>query len=249
MRNTEKLSTTEKDLAIRKIIQQGVVTPWDRLRKIFNINSVCSLQTLFFGVGDCLFLSILIAACLWMFLVQLDSQIIVCMIFGISPFAYITLYALTSWKEHILYLYEMRMTCKYTIKQITVVRMIYFSAINMILNVLILACFSQSFNTHIELWKVIGLSFTSVFLYGSIMLFVQLRKNTFWASVVTPTFWIVFNAAIIFFYGAGIEQILLNLTNSLVISFAVVSLVLYFFVLFHYSLSKKAGGMKNVVNK
>lgn len=249
MRNTDKLSTTEKDLAIRKIVQQGVVTPWDRLRKIFNMNSVCSLQILFFGVGDCLFLSILIAACLWMFIIQLDSRIIVCMIFGISPFAYIALYALTSWKEHILYLYEMRMTCKYTIKQITIVRMIYFSAINMILNVLILACFSQFFNAHIELWKVIGLSFTSVFLYGSIMLLVQLKKNTFWASIVTPVFWIAFNAAIVLFYGARIEHILLNLTNSLVISFAVVSLVLYFFVLFHYSLSKKDGGMKNAVNK
>lgn len=242
MRNTEKLSTTEKDLAIRKIIQQGVVTPWDRIRKIFNMNSVCALQTLFFGVGDCLFLSILIAVCLWMFFIQLDSQIIVCMIFGNSPFAYIALYAMTSWKEHSLYLYEMRMTCKYTIKQITVVRMIYFSAINMILNVLILACFSQSFNAHIERWKVIGLSFTSVFLYGSIMLFVQLRKNTFWASGVTPAFWILCNAAIVLFYGAGIERILLNLTNSLVIFFAVVSLLLYFFVLFHYSLSKKGRG-------
>ena len=244
MRNIEKLSTTEKDLAIRKIIQQGVVTPWDRIRKIFNAKSVCSLRILFFGVGDCLFLSILIAACLWMFFIQLDSQIIVCMIFGISPFAYIALYALTSWKEHILYLYEMRMACKYTIKQITIVRMIYFSAINMILNVSILACFSPSFSAHIELWKVIGLSFTSVFLYGSIMLFVQLRKNTFWVSIVTPTFWIVFNAAIVLFYGARIEQILLNLTNSLVISFAIVSLVLYFFILFHYSLSKKDRGME-----
>lgn len=244
MRNIEKLSTTEKELAIKKIVQQGVVTPWDRIRNVLNMNNVCSLKFLFWGIGDCLFFSVLIAACLWMFLIQLDSKVIVCMIFSVSPFAYIFLYALTSWKEHILYLYEMRMTCKYTIKQITVIRMIYFSAINMILNVLILGCFSQSFNAPIGLLKVIGLSFTSVFLYGSIMLFVQLRKNTFWATTFTPVFWIVFNTMIIFFYGERIEQFLLNLTNSIVISFTVISLGIYLFVLFRYALSKQDGGMK-----
>ena len=236
--NIQRLSETEKDLAIQKIVKKGIITSGDRFRKIMDIKRVCTFRTLFFGVGDCLFIGLLIAVCLWMLLMQADPQVIIGIIFTISPFAYITLYALTTWKEHVIQLYEVKMTCRYTFRQISAIRMMYFSGINMILNVLMLSWLLTFKLSFVLFWKAMGLSFAAVFLYGVIMLIFRIKGKPYLTAAFPPALWVTVNALVIAFYGEQMEQMLLDLAGVLVFIIAVVMCVIYFAVLFHFFVSR-----------
>lgn len=241
MRNIQKLSKAEKDLAIREIVEKGMITPGDRFRKMAEMRRACTFRTLFFGVGDCLFLGILIAACLWLLLIQAGSQVIVCMVFAVSPFAYITSYLLTSWKEYRLLLYDIKMTCRYTIRQISAFRMIYFSGINIFLNVLMLSLLMRFQFPAIAFWKILGLSFASIFLYGIIMLAFQIKGKPYLTTVLPPILWGMINAFVIAFYGEKLEGVLLNLAGSLVLIITITVFALYLITLFAFFISKTKG--------
>lgn len=248
MKNIQKLSETEKEFAISEIVEKGIMKPSDKFRKILEIKRVCTVHTLFFGVGDCLFLGLLAAACLWLFLIQAGSQVIVCMIFAVSPFAYIVSYLLATWKEHRLQLYDIKMTFRYTVRQVSAFRMIYFSGINIFLNTLILSLFAHLWFSAVVFWKILGLSFASVFLYGIIMLIVQIKGKPYWAILCPPVLWGTISAFVIAFYGGKLEKILLNLAGSLVLVITIAIFVIYLIALFAFFLSKNKGEDNYVVS-
>lgn len=241
MMNIQKLSEIEKNHAINEIVKKGIVKPSDKFRKMLEIKRVCTFRILFFGVGDCLFLGLLIAVCLWLFLIQAASQVIVCMIFAVSPFAYIASYLLTTWKEQLLQLYDIKMTCRYTLRQIFTFRMIYFSGINIFLNVLMLSLLMRFWFSAIVFWKVLGLSFTSVFLYGVITLIFQIEGKPYLTTIFPTVLWGTINALVIAFYGEKLEKILLNLAGSLVLIINIATLTIYLIALFAFFISKNKG--------
>ncbi len=236
--NIQKLSEAEKDSAISEIVEKGVIKPGDRFRKMLEVRRVCTFRTLFFGVGDCFLLGILIAACIWLLLIQAGSQVIICMVFAVSPFAYIASYLLTSWKEHRLQLYDIKMTCRYTVRQVSAFRMIFFSGTNMFLNVLMLSLLMWFQLPDIAFWKVTGLSFASIFLYGMIMLVFQIKGMPYLTMVLPPVLWGVINTFVIAFYGEGLEAVLLDLAGSLVFIITVIVFVGYLIALFVFFISK-----------
>lgn len=231
MTNIHKLSGNEKDITINEIVKNGIIKPSDKLRKMLDVKHICTFRTIFFGVGDCLFLGLLAAVCLWFFLIQADSQVMVCLIFAFSPFAYMVSYLLTAWKEHLLQLYEVKMTCKYTIRQISAFRMIYFSGFNIFLNVLLLSALIKFWFSAVIFWKILGLSFSAVFLYGIIMLVFQIKGKPYLTIIVPPVLWGIVNAWMIAFYGEKLENALLNLAGSLVAAIMAAVFMIYLFML------------------
>lgn len=235
---TWKLSETEKETAIRNIVRNGVVSPADRRKEFLEIWKLCRFHILFFGVGDCLFLGILVTVCLWLFLMQLQTRTILCSVFAFSPFAYIAIFLFTSWKERILQLYEIKMSCHYTIRQVTALRMIYFSFGNMCINTVLLTLFVQTQNRLLPFWKTLGLSFTSLFLYGILMLFFQIKGKESLSVAVPPILWGLLNLLVVFNYGIQVENILLNLADGLVLLFLGLTCLVYVFLLYSFSITK-----------
>ena len=234
----QKLSEAEKDFAISEIVEKGVVKPRDKFRKLFEVRRACTFHTLFFGVGDCFLLGFLIAASVWLLLIQAGSQVIICMVFAVSPFAYIVSYLLTSWKEHRLQLYDIKMTCRYTVRQVSAFRMICFSGTNIFLNVLMLSLLMRFQLPAIAFWKILGLSFVSIFLYGIIMLVFQIKGMPYLTTVLPPVLWGIINVFVIAFYGERLEIMLLNLAGSLVFTITVIAFAGYLIALFVFFISK-----------
>ena len=234
----QKLSEAEKDFAINEIVEKGVVKPGDKFRKMLEVRRACTFHTLFFGVGDCFLLGLLIAACIWLLLMQAGSQVMICMVFAVSPFAYIASYLLTSWKEHRLQIYDIKMTCRYTVRQISAFRMIFFSGTNMFLNVLMLSFLMRFQFPAVAFWKLLGLSFVSIFLYGIIMLVFQIKGMPYLTTAFPPVLWGMINAFVIAFYGEELEIMLLNLAGSLVFTIMVIAFAGYLIALFAFFLSK-----------
>ena len=245
--NIQKLSENEKDAAVREIVRKGVVTPMDKIRKIIHIRQMCTFHTLFFGVGDCLFLGLLIAFSLWLFLIRADSKVIVGLIFAVSPFAYIASYLLTTWKEHLLQLYEIKMACRYTIRQVSAFRMMYFSGANLLLNVSMLYLLVKFQLSGVIFWKTLGLSFSAVFLYGVVMLAFQLKGKPYLTMIFPPVLWGVVNTFVIAYYGEALEKMLLGLAGGLVVIIMIVLFFTYLIMLYGFMLSQMKGDESYVI--
>ena len=225
--NIQTLPETEKELAIRAIIARGLVTPGGRLRKLAGLWRACAFRTLFFGAGDCLALGLLLAACLWGLLAQADPRLLACLAFAVSPFAYTASHLLTVWKEHMTQLYEMKMTCRYTIRQVGALRMVYFSGLNLLLNTASLSVLSRFCFPGAALWRLLGLSFTAVFLYGILLLLCQLFLRPGLRAAAPPLLWGAACTLLLGRYGVRAERFLLSLPGLVVAAAALVSLLIY----------------------
>lgn len=240
--NTWKLSEIEKESAIQNIVRRGTVSPADRIKALLDAGKTCPFGVLFFGVGDCLFLGVLITVCLWLFFLQWNTQMILCSVFALSPFAYISSFLLTTWKEHIVQLYEVKMSCHYTIRQITALRMIYFSLGNMFLNTAALLLFVPARAAFIPFWKTLGLSFSSLFLYGVILLLFQIRGSLRLSAAMPPLAWILLNCSVAMYYGERMEKMLLNLAGGLVFILVAATCMAYLLMLYSFSMRMGAQG-------
>lgn len=245
--NTWKLSEIEKEKAIQNIVQQGVVSPADKIREVLNASRSCSFRILFFGVEDCLFLGILVTICLWLFLLQFNTKTILCSVFALSPFAYISCFILTTWKEHLVQLYEVKMSCHFTIRQVIALRMIYLSFGNMLINTIALSLFVQTQTTVIPFWKTLGLSFTSLFLYGVLMLSFQIKGRMYLSIAIPSIIWGLCNLFITFYYGNRVERLLLNLTGTLVLIIVSCSFIAYLFMLYYFFTTRYKEEIINVI--
>lgn len=245
--NTWKLSENEKEKAIRNIVQQGTVSPMDKIREIFRVSRVCSFRILFFGVEDCLFLGILLTVCLWLFFVQFNTKTIVCSVFAISPFAYLSCFVFTTWKEHLVQLYEVKMSCYFTIRQVIALRMIYLSFGNMVINTIALLLLAQTQTAVIPFWKTLGLSFTSLFLYGVLMLFFQIKGRIYLSAAIPSVIWGVCNLLLTICYGKQVERLLLNLTGTLVLLIVSCSFVAYLLMIYYFFATKCEEELRNVI--
>lgn len=229
--NTWKLSENEKEKAIQNIVRQGVISPMDKIKELCHAGKVCSFRILFFGVEDCIFLGMLLTVCLWLFWVEFNTRNILCTVFALSPFAYVSCYVLTTWKEHLVQLYEIKMSCRYTLRQVIALRMIYLSFANMLLNTIVLTFVVQT-QTILPFWKTLGLSFSSLFLYGVLMLFFQIKGHIGLSVAIPSVVWGLGNWILSVSYGNRVEKLLLNLTDTLV--WMIVSGLLIAYLIFFY---------------
>ena len=242
--NTEpddlRSSETQRETAIQNIVKQGVISPADKIRKLINVALECPFRVMFFGIGDCLFLGVLITTCLWLFLMQLDTKVILCCVFALSPFAYIISFLLTSWKEYALQLYEIRSSCRYTMRQITALRMICFSFINMIINAAALLLLVKMQAAFIPFWKALGLSFSSLFIYGVIMLFFHIKGNSFLAALIPPATWCIVSLAAVTLCGSRIESLLTDMAGGCVIALLTTACAAYMLIFYAFSTADRS---------
>ena len=136
--NIEMLSEDKKNLAIQEIIEKGILSPRDRFRKLTAAFRFCLPRYLFFDMGDCIFIGLLAAFIGWVLLWRVNDNFLCCSLLVASPFAYMAIYLLTTWKEYQQQMYEMKMVCFFDLYQVTALRMLYFSSLNIVLNFIIL---------------------------------------------------------------------------------------------------------------
>lgn len=247
--NIRELSKADKNKAITEILDKGLVSPVYRLKKVWDFFCVCSPKWIFFDMGDCIFLGLLIAFTGWIILLQTDEKFICCVLFGISPFVYMATYLLTSWKEYQQQMYEMKMVCLYSLYQVTALRMLYFSVLNLILNSAILAIIKEFHIMKIEFWRMLGISFSSIFIYGIIVLTFKFKGNP-WLSYTAPPFlWIVFNTVIYTLWNKYIERVIMNMSSWIVYFITVILSLIYLVSLYIYMMTETKGDKTYAISK
>lgn len=246
--NIEMLSEDKKNLAIQEIIDKGIVSPHDRLRKLAGAFRFCIPKYLFFDMGDCIFIGLLAAFIGWVLLWRVNDNFLCCSLLVASPFAYMAIYLLTTWKEYQQQMYEMKMVCFFDLYQVTALRMLYFSSLNIVLNFIILFSERSFFHSDTLFWRLLGISFSAIFLYGLLLILFQLKGQGRKSFILPPSLWIVANSIAFIFLKEHIEKFIMELSVYIVYTVTVVLLLLYLAALYIYMIAGK-GGKEYAVSK
>lgn len=181
----------ERTMAIEQIVKQGLITR--HKQGLFSIFRSLSPKILFFGVKDCLLVSFLFAAFAGIATVVSvvnSSDYSGLLLFLFSPALYFLLHCLTTVKELQENIREISMTCHYTQRHLTTMRMLYFGGFGVVANTVIALLMSQVSNG--PFLQMLGLSLSSLFLYASWNLFCLLRfRRTILQLVVPPSVWLL----------------------------------------------------------
>ena len=146
-----------------------------------------SLSVVFFGVEDCLFLPVLAALlCLIPGAAAARFSPMAPLLFLFSPALYAALHLLTAWKDTASGVAEWRRSCKLSACTLLALRMLVFGGVAVTVcvpaNILLWLTSGRSWSLP---W-MLGLSFSSLFLYAALTLFcLRLRRGI----VVPPAVW------------------------------------------------------------
>lgn len=234
--NIENLSNDRKENSIRYIVQQGVVSPDKKLRDRIKI---CNVQTAFYGISDCVFLGIIFSTVFWLLFLNVDAKLIGCGVYLLSPLVYLLLYSFVVWKEMICSLYEMKMVCRYDLQLLSSFRMLYFSIIGLVQNSIAIVMLRSA--EGVEFAKLLGISFSSMFIYGIAMIFFRWRFKRVISQLVCSVVWLAVNVLFICFRGHFFEEFLMNLPGYIIAVITCASCIVYFGMLY-LNMSKRIEG-------
>lgn len=184
----ERLRPTpeERASAIQKILDQGLAERRPARRTL-------PLSVLFFGVEDCLFLSILLAG-LGLIPALASARCaplsaLPPLLFLASPALYAFPHLLTLWKDAMSGALEWKRTCRVPLRKLLALRMLVFGGGAAAADLpAAVACWAVS-GRQISLPWLLGLSFSSLFLYAALSLSLPLPRRR--SALVPPALWAV----------------------------------------------------------
>lgn len=253
MENFDKVlypTEEEKDRSIAGIVENGVVLPRRLSSAIAGILKEIGVRELFFGVGDCVFLAFLGAVLFWMEIfssVMKQSDMVYLLLFFSSPFLYGLLHLLTVWKDIMTGTYEQLMTLKISLRRMTVLRMFVFGGVCVVLTAMAGFWFYGFLPDSVSVFKVLGLSFTSLFLFAWMELVVEWKWRKPFSCLVVPAVWIVLGILLTRFE-KNLCQIIEVIPTVVFMMTAAVFAMLYYSMLKTYYFDLKEGVVHYVVN-
>ena len=245
----ENLSNDKKETSINFIVQQGVVTPAVRWANLKDRMKICDIRTAFYGINDCIFLGIIISAIFWLLFFQVDTKLIGCGVYLLSPLVYVVVYSLVVWKEMIFDLYEMKMACKYNLQLLSSVRMLYFSMISLSLNSIAILIMQPVEVRGADFMNLLGISFAATFLYGIAIIFFRWRGKTVISQLICSGVWVTANVLFICFGGQAFEKFLMDLPNYMVAIIVCASSMVYLSMLLFNTLKRIEGEKEYAFNQ
>lgn len=182
------------------------------------------IKNLFHDLSELIFIGVLLISVLAFGVIGInrDGEImleqIYTFIFITSPLFYLVtnLFSFINIKENNTY--EMEMVCKYNLYQVSSLRMLVFSVISILINSVVLI----GLYNHIDLFRGLMISITSVFLFSSILLYVIVKLNSAITRYIVIGGWVLLNAI---FIKMSINEYSMVLQNIPIIVYLGVSLV------------------------
>lgn len=223
---------SEKQAAITQIVEKGYKNRKTMFTLFIEMKETFGLRTLFFGVGDCIYLAVIIMFIVYVFLFAVGKTVLFTCIFTASPLLYLTAWLLTVRKEYYSQTLELQNVCKYTPVHITALRMLLFSLLSMVADIPVAAV--SSYYMKGTFWNLLLLSFCSLFLYAVLQLLSLLIIPARIAAVVLPFAWTVICLLPVAITEIQWEMILQSIRLPVLLAFLPILIAIYWFLLNFY---------------
>lgn len=182
----------EKELTIQNIVaagmpeQQGI---WHNSAKL--IRQV-GLRHIVFGIWDCIFLATVITVTVVGMLFLSQNLMVTAgatVLFAISPLFYGLMYNISAWKEIQSGTAELLKTCRFSLRQLTVVRMLCFGGAGCLFNIVPITLIWNVGDGVYLFTQLLGLSLCSLFLYAVLTMATMMNRKTIRYPFIAPTLW------------------------------------------------------------
>lgn len=239
----------EKKRSIYLIINSGVPQKRHLQARIPKLIRAIGLRNLFWGTWDCVFLALLGGITIGVLLAVpsvMYQMLLPLALLLVSPAAYCLLHFLTMWKEKQIGLYEVKMTCHYTLKELTALRMAFFGGASALVDVLFVLCIGRRAELAVSFFQMLGISLSALFLYGTATLFLLSHARVRWQWVL-PMGWCL--ACIIpVILRVDILGFLMKIPNAVALVAAFMAALLFFAESEHYLSKAYKGGIYYAVD-
>lgn len=186
------LSEEEKDRAVARILDAAMPQRHSIWRELCRTANAVGLWTLFFGVGDCFFLAVLVlGVCLFPAAAVMVNMVrIAPCLFLLSPAFYALAHLLTMWKEYQTRTLEWKQTWRISFRTIMALRMLVLGAVSVVGSILFCAVLWSLSRQMVSFVWMLAVAFSALFLYGGGSLLCQ-RLWGMRAAVLVPFAWIL----------------------------------------------------------
>lgn len=227
----------EREAAISAILDHGL-TPRPGMAAI--LRSALDARVLFFGVADCIFLSILAAALLMIPLLTAALQMLhpAPVLFLASPALYALLLGLTAWKEAQSGLLDWKRSCRLSVQVVSALRMVVFGGGSVLVCVPVNLWLWRAKGGQLPLSWMLGVSLSSLFLYGLLSLTCLERRGR-GRLVAPPVIWAALGGLLLMRDGASAW--LAALPGAVFLALAGGALALYLLELKRFCLGRRRG--------
>ena len=232
----------DKEKSIQLIVAGGMPEKQRLSAALPKIYRFLGFRGLFFGVGECVFLAVLASVLLWLCLLSTihDNTTFLYAIFVASPFLYAALHLLTTWKEIMSGTFEYMMSCRCSLRQLTVLRMLVFGGVCVLVSVIVSAILGRITAGSISVFQGMGVSFSALFLFAAIQMVADWKWNTPICHVIAPIFWVLLSTTL-FFVETRSPDFILKIPAFVFWIISIASLSVYAVVIHKYYFKPKEG--------
>jgi hypothetical protein len=185
--NIIKPSPEEKEKAIEYILSKGLSKPKNLWDIFYMMYRSLGFRYLFLDTTGPIIISVAFMIGFILLCSSLLKQYINAVLFATAPVFFVFAVLLTEIAERVNLLYELKMTCKYTILQITAFRVVCFSLIGTVLCTLI-SLFAP-FPGDYDIVRALSLSLCALFLCSSLSIFIMRYFNWKWSYFAPIMAW------------------------------------------------------------
>lgn len=183
-------SQYEKEKEIDEILAKGLTRPKSLWEYLSNIYTTLGLRYIFFDMAFPIIMTIIATfAFIVLYPLTLERHIYA-MIFAIAPIFFVFIVLFSEMAERVNGMYELKMTCKYTIQQISAFRVLCFSILGTVFCTFISLYFSF-FSFDYSFFKILSLSLCALFFCALLTLFLMRHFNWKWIHFAVMLLWIV----------------------------------------------------------
>ncbi|BDR52776.1 hypothetical protein KIM372_06830 [Bombiscardovia nodaiensis] len=187
--------------AIAAIVSKGLPKRQGLWATLVDMSRSLGFKHLLFGVWDCVFLGLVGSALAWLILVVLIEQDLgvnsvglvkasAISIFVLSPATYQAILLLVHWKERSLRVSYLTGTSRWSIRQITSVRMLCFGLVSMVGSALVSWILAAATRGALDGLKLLGISFASLFLYACLQVCLDMFGRSRLALLLPTALWL-----------------------------------------------------------
>ena len=222
----------DRDLAIEAILSEGLTQPVSTWKFLLNMRRHLGFRVLFWDTGVAVLAACAVTLCYVLFITQqlsllrtvIDGWNVYALIFLFSPALFIGLTLCTEALERISGLYDIKMTCKYSIRQITAFRLLCFSLLGTVFTVAVSTVISTVWEFG-DLVRMISISLGSLFLCSLLVIHLMRRLRGGW--FIGAFAWMVLGLLPLLFFGQAWERLLANFPPAFTTAVAIISFVLF----------------------
>ena len=226
--------STQKDISIDYILDKGLQKKrslWSMLTEIYR---TLGFRLVFWDTAQAFVLTALTLTGLLLFLPFSAQTLQHTLLFGCSPLLFVVVVFFSETIERVDGLYELKLTCKYTIRQIVAFRILFFSLLGIVFSVGLTV---YSANNSFEVLRLLPLSLSALFICSFICLSLVRRFSGKLTYAIAALLWAVISFVPALAIGEKWELFLSGLPVAITVCVLVLSCVLFLVELKKYMVS------------